>query len=128
MKISQKPRKRMFWGGCEEIFFFVKLSFLGKIGKRCLCSEGTKKRAFSLQLSVFGKWSNFWCPFKVTKHYKNRAFSRHMGKTQNGAFGCKSAILGRGRKGALLSVIPESCALLKTLFLSCFQRNTALQK
>ena len=38
----------------------------------------------------------FLCPQKVTKHYKNRGFSRHMGKTQNGTFGCKSANLGRG--------------------------------
>ena len=39
-------------------FFFVKMSFFRKIGKHYLCSDG-KKRAFSLQLSVFGKWSLF---------------------------------------------------------------------
>ena len=59
-KIQKKNRKIVFLGGCEEnCFFFVKMSFFRKIGKHYLCSEGKKKRAFSLQLSVFGKWSFF---------------------------------------------------------------------
>ena len=47
-----------------------------------------KKHAFSLQLSVLGN-GPFLCPFNLTKHYKNRGFSRHRGKP-------KMAILGRG--------------------------------
>ena len=38
--------------------------------------------------------SLFWCPLKVTKHYKNRGFSGHRGKPKMAPFGCKSAILG----------------------------------
>ena len=40
--------------------------------------------------------------------------------------GQEKMFFGKGpRKGVLLSVIPKSCALLKTLFLQCFQQNTA---
>ena len=36
------------------------MAFFRKIGKHYLCSEGKAKNApFSLQLSVFGKWSFF---------------------------------------------------------------------
>ena len=78
---KKKNRKIVFFGRLwRTLVFFVKTSFFRKIGKHYLCSEGQKKCAFSLQLSVFGKWSFFWCPFKVTKHYKNRGFSRHGGK------------------------------------------------
>ena len=34
-----------------------------------------------MQLSVLGKWSFFWCPFKVTKHCKNRGFPSKRGFT-----------------------------------------------
>ena len=39
--------------------FSVPMSFFRKIGKHYLCSEGQKRCAFSLQLSVLGKWSFF---------------------------------------------------------------------
>ena len=96
-----------------------------KIGKYDLCSEGKKKRAFSLQLSVFGKWS-FFVPIQSHQTLQKSGFQQAQGKTQNDTFGFKSAILGRGpRKGALLlSVIPKSCALLKTLFCSVFSKHS----
>ena len=50
----------MFFGWLwRKMVFCVKLSFFRKIGKYYLCSEGTKRCTFSLQLSVFGKWSFF---------------------------------------------------------------------
>ena len=118
-KISKKnPRKIVFLGCCEEkCFCFVKLSFFRKIGKHYLCSEGQKKCAFSLQLSVFGKCHFFLCPFKVTKHYKNRGFSRHRGKPKMALLVAKVPFRVFPRKGVLLSVMPKSCVLLKTLFL-----------
>ena len=56
---KKKTRKIVFLGGCEEKWSFCKIVIFRKIGKHYLCSEGRKKRAFSLQLSVFGKWSLF---------------------------------------------------------------------
>ena len=57
----------------------------------------------------------FLWPFKVTKHYKNRGFSRHRGKPK-WHFWLQKCHFGKlPRKGVLLSVIPESCVLLKTL-------------
>ena len=80
-KFQTKNQKNcVFWVVVKKMVFFVKMSFLGKIGKHYLCSEGKKRCAFSLQLSVFGKCSFFWCPFKVTKHYKNRGLQKcHFG-------------------------------------------------
>ena len=75
--------------------FFVKLSFCRKIGKHYLCSEGKKTRIFVCNYLFLENVFFLW-PFQVTKHYKNRGFSRHRGETQNGTFGCKSSILGRG--------------------------------
>ena len=96
---------------------FYKNVIFRKIGKYYLCSEGQKRCAFSLQLSVLGKWSFFWCPFKVTKHYKNRGFSRHGGKPKMALLVAKVPFWVFPRKGVLLSVIHRCCALLKTLFL-----------
>ena len=118
IKFQKKPRKIVFLGGYEEKWcFFVKLSFFRKIGKHYLCLEGKKRCAFSLQLSVFGKCHFFWCPFKVTKHYKNRGFSRHRGKPKMALLVAKVPFWVCTRKGVLLSVMPKSCVPLKTLFL-----------
>ena len=117
-KSQKNPRKIVFFGWLwRKMVFFVRMSFLGKIGKHYLCSEGKKRCAFSLQLSVLGKWSFFWCPFKVAKHYKNRGFSRHRGKPKIALLVAKVPFGVFTRKGVLLSVIPKSRALLKTLFL-----------
>ena len=63
--ISKKPRKIVFFGWLWRIFYlFVKLSFFRKICKHYLCSEGKKKCAFSLQLSVFGKCHFFGAHWK----------------------------------------------------------------
>ena len=79
-------------GLCKNVIFW-------KIGKHYLCSEG-KKRAFSLQLSVFGKWSFFLWPFQVTKHSKNRGFSRHRGKPKRDLW-LQKCHFGKGpRKGS----------------------------
>ena len=56
IKFQKKPRKIVFFGCLwRKLVFFVKTSFFREIGKHYLCSEGQKKCAFSLQLSVFGK-------------------------------------------------------------------------
>ena len=78
-------------------------------GKTRLFSEG-KKNAFTLTQSVFGKW-HFFVALQNTKHYKNLVFQQAQGKTPNGTFGLKSAILGRGLKKVLLSGMPKKAVL-----------------
>ena len=104
------------------------MSFFRKIGKHYLCSEGKKRCAFSLQLSVFGKWYFFWCPFKVTKHYKNRGFSGHRGKPKMALLIAKVPFWVFPRKGALLSVMPKSCVLFSKTQLCRHERMQLEQK
>ena len=113
---QKKLKNSVSWVDVKKKGFFVKKAFFRKICKHDLCSEGTKN-AFSLQLSVFEKWSFVWCPFKVTKHYKNRGFSRHGGQPKMALLVAKVPFCEGASKGGLLSVIPKSCALLKTLLL-----------
>ena len=53
---KKKPKKNNVFGGCEQnhFFCFSKNGICLKIDKHYLCSEGKERRAFSLQLSVFG--------------------------------------------------------------------------
>ena len=82
-----------------------------------MCSEGKKKVRIFVATICFWKMVLFQCPFKVTKHYKNRGFSRHSIKPEMALLVAKVPFWVFTRKGVLLSVIPKSCALLKTLFL-----------
>ena len=105
--MSKKAQKIVFLGVVvkKNGLFFVKLSFLRKIGKHYLGSDGKKTRM------VLFLW-----PFQVTKHFKNRGFSRHRGKPKMALLVAKVPFWEGAPKGVLLSVIPKSCALLKTLF------------
>ena len=72
-------------------------------------------------------WENgpfFGAHSKVTKHYKNRGFSRHGGKPKMALLVAKVPFWVFLRKGVLLSVIHKSCALLKTLFYSVFSKHS----
>ena len=73
---KQKQEKLCFWGGCEQkdFFSFAEMAIL-KIGKHYLCSERKKTRIFVATI-CFGKMVLLLFPFKVTKHYKNRGFTR----------------------------------------------------
>ena len=51
---QKKQKNSVFWVVVKKKVIFVKMAFIRKTGKHYLCSEGTKTRAFSLQLSVFG--------------------------------------------------------------------------
>ena len=86
-----------------------------KIGKHYLCSEGKQKRAFSLQLSVFGKSSFFCAHSKSPNTTKIGVSAGTWGKPKMALLVAKVPFWEGGSKGALLSVIPKSCALLKTL-------------
>ena len=99
----------------KKDIFFAEMAFL-KLANAICVRKVKKERAFSLQLSVLGKWSLF-VPIGSHQTLQKQGFQQARRKTQNGTFGCKSAIWVCPPKGALLSVINKGCALLKTLFL-----------
>ena len=78
----------------------MKMAFFRKIGKHYLCSEGTKNAHFRFNYLFLENGPFFGAHSKSPNTTKIEPSAQ--GKTQ---------------KGGLLSVIPESCALLKTLFL-----------
>ena len=107
----------VFFGGCEEKWsFLLKWHFLEKLANT-ICVRKVKEERIFVATICFWKMVLFWCPYKVTKHYKNRGFSRHRGKPKMALLVAKVPFWEGASKGALLSVIPKSCALLKTLFI-----------
>ena len=122
---KRKKNWKIVLFGClwRKLVFFVKNVIFQRNRQTLFVFGRSKKCAFSLQLSVFGRWSFFWCPFKVTKHYKKRGFSRHRGKPKMALLVAKVPFWVSLQKGVLLSVIPKSCALLKTLFYSVFSKT-----
>ena len=116
----QKKQKIVFLGGCEQkrCFFLCKNGiFLRNWQKHYLCSEGNKKRAFSLQRSVFGKW-HFFVTSNSPNTTKIWGFSRHRGKPKMALFVSNVPFWERASKEGLLSVIHKICVLLKTRFYS----------
>ena len=105
--------------------FFVKMSFLKKNRQaNTICVRTVKKNThFRCNYLFLENVFFFLRPFHVTKHYKNRGFSRHRGKPKMALLVAKVPFWEGASKGALLSVIPESCALLKTLFYSVFSKT-----
>ena len=93
---KQKNQKIVFFGWLwtKKMFLFAEMAFFEKWAST-LCVRKVKNRAFSLQPSVFGKWS-FFAPIQSHQTLQKYGFQQAQGKTQNGTFGCKSAILGRG--------------------------------
>ena len=106
-------------GAIISFWQFVKVSkrHVLKTGKHCLCLEGKEKtqRFFA---SI--------CFHKITKECKNRGFSRHRGKPKMAFLVSKMPFWKGASRGGLLSLIHKSCALLKTLFLMCFQKKHSL--
>ena len=58
----------------------------------------------------FWKMVLFWWPFQVTKHNKNRGFSRYRGKPKMALLVAKVPFWKGAPKGVFLSVIPKGCA------------------
>ena len=115
---QKKTRKVVFLGRCEQRRCFLQKWHFWKIGKHYLGSEGKKTRAFnaafSLQLSVFGKWS-FFCAHSKSPNsdYKNRGFSRHRGKAKMALSAAKvpfwEGASGKGpRKGLYYNTICDT--------------------
>ena len=73
---------------------FCRICIFWKIGKHHLCSEG-KKTHFRCNYLLLEN-GPFLCPFKVTKHNKNRGFSRHKGKTPKWHFWLQKCHFGKG--------------------------------
>ena len=96
---KKKQTNSVFWVLVNTEDVFCRNGIFEKLANTICVRKVKKNRAFSLQLSVFGKWSFFWCPFKVTKHYNNRGFSRHRGNPK-WHFWLQKCHLGKGpRKG-----------------------------
>ena len=76
----KKTQKNNVFGWLwRNMVFFVKMAFWGKWANT-ICVWKVQKRRIFVETICFGKMVLFWCPFKVTKHYKNRGFSSHRGK------------------------------------------------
>ena len=84
------------------MFFFVRMSFFRKIGKHYLCSDGKKQTRIFVATICFWKIVLFLWPFQVTKHYKNRGFSRHRGKPKMALLVAKVPFWEGAPKGVLL--------------------------
>ena len=90
-------QKKVFWGvGCEQQMFFAEMAFSEKQANTSCVRKEKKPRIFVATI-CFWKMLIFCAHSKSPNTTKIWA-SAGTGETQNGAFGCKSAILGRGRK------------------------------
>ena len=56
---KKNPENSVFWVVVKKNVFVVKMSFFRKLANTICVQTVKNKRAFSLQLSVFGKWSFF---------------------------------------------------------------------
>ena len=89
-------------------------------------SEGKKSARFHCNY-LFWENGPFLVPIQWHSQSPNTTkigLQQAQGKTQNGTFGCKSAILGRASKGALLSVIPKAVFCRKYYFYSVFSKRS----
>ena len=95
-KMKRKIKKISVFGWLwRKRCFLLKWLFLGEKKKaNAICIRKVQSSAFSFQLSVFRDWSFFVAHSKSPKSAGTR-------ETQNGTFGCKSAILGRGLERGL---------------------------
>ena len=98
--------------------FFAKLAFL-KNG-RTLFVFGKKKRAFSLQLPVFGKWHILCNHTNSPNTTKIGVSAGTWGKPKMAFLVSKVPFGVFPSKRASLFVIHKSCVLLKTLFYGAF--------
>ena len=104
--------KIVFWGGCEQKFFCLQRASYRKIGKHYVCLEGNRKRAFSLQPSLFGHGTFVW-PYKIIKHY---GFGRQRGKPKM-AFWFQKYHFGQGpRMGFPICDAQKLCSAENTIF------------
>ena len=99
---------------------FLLNGVLKKIGKHYLCSEGKKNAHFRWHHLFLENVSFLWL-YQITKHYKNRGFSKHKGKPKMALLVAKVPLW----EGA--SAIHKSCVLQTPIILR-FQQNAALQK
>ena len=111
----KKDQKNSIFGWLGTKKMFLQNGIFWKIGKHYLCSEGKKPRIFVATI-CFWKMVLFWCPFKVTKHYKKRGFSRHGGKPK-WHFWLQKCHFGEGASKGVYYLWYLKGALLKTRFL-----------
>ena len=118
-KFKKKNQKNsVFWVVVKKNgLFFVKLSFFRKIGKHYLHSEGKKNAHFRCNY-LFLEMVLFICGHSKWQNTIKIGVSAGTGvKPKMALLVAKVPFWEGAPKGVLLSVIPKSCALLKTLFL-----------
>ena len=116
--VKKAQKNSVFGVVVKKWSFFGKMSFFRKIGQHYLCSEGHKKSAHFRCNYLF--WENgpfFVCPFKVTKHYKNRGFSRHGGKPKMALLVAKVPFWVFPRKGVYYLWYTKAVLCWKHLFI-----------
>ena len=117
------PEKIVFWGVGGERRNLSEIDLLEKL-QNTICFRKVEKRTFSLTLSVLGKchFGGFNLELQTTT---KSGFQRAQGKTKNSLFWGQWVFFGKGPlKGFLLSLIHNSCALLKTLFHFVFSKHS----
>ena len=114
------PRKLVFLGGREQkvcvcVCFAQERHFLEQLANTICVWKA--KSVFSLTLSVFGKWY-FFCDHIKSPNTTKIGVSAGTGENPKWYVWFQKCYFGKGpRKGASLSVIHKSFALLKTLCL-----------
>ena len=88
-----------------------------------MCSEGKKKVRIFVATICFWKMVLFWCPFKVTKHYKNRGFSGHRGKPKMALLVAKVPFWVFPRKGVYYLWCLKAVFCWKHNFYSAFSKT-----
>ena len=83
-----------------------------------------KQRAHFRCNYLFLENGPFLCPFKVTKHYKNRGFSRHKGKPQMALLLANVPFWEGGSKGGFtICDTKKLCSAENTIFYSVFSKT-----
>ena len=115
-KVQKTPRKIVFWGWLWTKMVLFWMSFLRKIGKHYLCSEGQKSAHFRCNY-LFWENGPFLVPIQSHQTLKNRGFSRHGGKPQM-ALLVASAILGfPSKRGFTICDTQKLCSAENTIFI-----------
>ena len=127
--IKKAKKNSVCWVVAKKKSFLLEWHFLKKIGKHYLCSEGTKNAHFRCNYLFFFENGPFFgaLEIKVTKHYKNRGFSRHRGKPKMALLVATVPFLGFPSKGGLYYLWYLEAVLCWKHYFYSVCSNTALQ-
>ena len=100
--ISKNAQKNSVFGWLwRKKVFFLKMAFFRKISTHYLCSEGQQRTRIFVETICFGKMVPFFCGHCKRQSTIKLGLQQAQGKTLNGTFACKNAILGRALERGL---------------------------